>query len=128
LFSDGSSHRLYDVRHIRLDVERRDMELTNRPTDDADRDKVDEDDHDLLTFGEAGERLRLEIAAAAREVQGLQQSGPVEALEKAQARLEALRSAAARNSAQPINDANFEKFFGYPGKAKRNLPGAPSPR
>jgi hypothetical protein len=34
-----------------------------------------------------------------------------------------LRSAAARNSAQPINDANFEKFFGYPGKAKRNLPG-----
>jgi hypothetical protein len=104
------------------------MELTNRPTDDADRDKVDEDDHDLLTFGEAGERLRLEIAAAAREVQGLQQSGPVETLEKAQARLEALRSAATRNSAQPINDANFEKFFGYPGKAKRNLPGAPSPR
>ncbi|HEY2084872.1 MAG TPA: acyl-CoA synthetase [Mycobacterium sp.] len=104
------------------------MKRTDRPTDDADRDKVDEDDHDLLTFGEAGERLRLEIAAAAREVQGLQQSGTVKALEKAQARLDALRSAAARNSAQPINDANFEKFFGYPGKAKRNLPGAPSAR
>jgi hypothetical protein len=104
------------------------MELTDRPTDDSDRDKVDEDDHDLLTFGEAGERLRLEIAAAAREVQRLTPSGPVDALEKAQARLEALRSAATRNSAQPINDANFEKFFGYPGKAKRNLPGAPSPR
>ena len=104
------------------------MERTDRRTDGSDRDKVDEDDHDLLTFGEAGERLRLEIAAAAREVQGLQQSGPVEALEKAQARLEALRSAADRNSAQPINDANFEKFFGYPGKAKRNLPGAPSAR
>jgi hypothetical protein len=104
------------------------MELTDRPTDDSDRDKVDEDDHDLLTFGEAGERLRLEIAAAARKVQDLQQSGPIEALEKAQARLEALRSAAARNSAQPINDANFEKFFGYPGKARRNLPGAPSAR
>jgi hypothetical protein len=104
------------------------MERTDRPTDGPDRDKVDEDDHDLLTFGEAGERLRLEIAAAVREVQSLQQSGPVEALEKAQARLEALRSAAARNSAQPINDANFEKFFGYPGKAKRNLPGAPSAR
>ena len=102
------------------------MEFTDRPTDDSDRDKVDEDDHDLLTFGEAGERLRLEIAAAAREVEGLKQSGPLEALEKAQARLEALRSAAARNSAHPINDANFEKFFGYPGKAKRNLPGAPS--
>jgi hypothetical protein len=104
------------------------MELTDRPTDDFDRDKVEEDDHDLLTFGEAGERLRIEIAAAAREVQRLQQSGPVEALEKAQSRLDALRSAAARNSAQPINDANFEKFFGYPGKARRNLPGAPSAR
>jgi hypothetical protein len=94
--------------------------------DDTDRDKIDEDDHDLLTFGEAGERLRIEISAAAREVQHLAQSGPMAELEKAQARLEALRSAAARNSAQPINDANFEKFFGYPGKAKRNLPGAPS--
>jgi hypothetical protein len=104
------------------------MEFTDRPADDSDRDKLDEDDHDLLTFGEAGERLRLEIAAAAREVEGLKQSGPLEALEKAQARLEALRSAAARNSAQPINDANFEKFFGYPGKATRNLPGAPSAR
>jgi hypothetical protein len=104
------------------------MESTERPADGAGRDKVDEDDHDLLTFGEAGERLRLEIAAAAREVQRLRQSGPVETLEKAQARLEALRSAAARNSAQPINDANFEKFFGYPGKATRNLPGAPSAR
>jgi hypothetical protein len=104
------------------------MESTDRPADDASRSKVDEDDHDLLTFGEAGERLRIEIAAAAREVQRLQQSGPVEALEQAQARLEALRSAAARNSAQPINDANFEKFFGYPGKAKRKLPGPPSGR
>jgi len=104
------------------------METTDRPADGADRDKVDEDDHDLLTFGEAGERLRIEIAAAAREVQRLRQSGPVEELEKAQARLDALRSAAARNSAQPINDINFEKFFGYPGKAKRNLPGAPAPR
>jgi hypothetical protein len=102
------------------------MKPTDRLGDDPGRDKIDEDDHDLLTFGEAGERLRMEIAAAAREVQVLQQSGPIEALEKAQARLDALRAAAARNSAQPINDANFEKFFGYPGKAKRNLPGVPS--
>jgi hypothetical protein len=87
------------------------------------REKVDEDDHDLLTFGEAGERLRLEVAAAAQEVTRLQQGGPTDQLEKAEARLEALRSAASRNSAQPINDANFEKFFGYPGKATRNLPG-----
>jgi hypothetical protein len=99
------------------------MNSPNQPAEDSAREKVDEDDHDLLTFGEASERLRLEVAAAAREVTRLQQDGPVDALEKAEARLEALRSAAARNSAQPINDANFEKFFGYPGKATRNLPG-----
>jgi hypothetical protein len=93
------------------------------PTDDSSREKVDEDDHDLLTFGEAGERLRLEVAAAAQEVSRLQQDGPTDQLEKAKGQLEALRSAATRNSAQSINDANFEKFFGYPGKAKRNLPG-----
>jgi hypothetical protein len=92
----------------------------------SEREKVDEDDHDLLTFGEAGERLRIEIAAAASEVERLQQSGGPDDLQKAIGRLEALRSAAARNSAQPINDANFEKFFGYPGKAKRNLPGPPA--
>lgn len=99
---------------------------TLRPTDDNGRETTDDDDHDLLTFGEAGERLRIEVAAAQREVTRLQQDGPADALEKAESRLDALRSAAARNSAQPINDANFEKFFGYPGKATRNLPGPPA--
>jgi hypothetical protein len=103
------------------------MNPTDPPIDDSARGKVEEDDHDLLTFGEAGERLRLEIAAAAAEVSRLLQEGPADALERSQARLEALRSAASRNSAQPINDANFEKFFGYPGKAKRNLPGPTEP-
>jgi hypothetical protein len=99
------------------------MNSMDGPADDTARDKIDEDDHDLLTFGEVGERLRLEIAAAKAEVERVRQSGSAEELEKVDTRLEALRSAAARNSAQPINDANFEKFFGYPGKAKRNLPG-----
>jgi hypothetical protein len=102
------------------------MESTDRPGDGAEREKIDEDDHDLLTFGEAGERLRIEVAAASQEVTRLRRDGSADALEKAEARLEALRSAAARNSAQPINDANFEKFFGYPGKARRNLPGPPA--
>lgn len=35
-------------------------------------------------------------------------------------RLAALQESAERNRAQPINDENFEKFFGYPGKARRN--------
>jgi hypothetical protein len=103
------------------------MSSPDRPAEGQARGKVDEDDHDLLTFGEAGERLRLEISAAAAEVQRLQESGDDEEREKAIVRLEALRSAAVRNSAQPINDANFEKFFGYPGKAKRNLPGPSAP-
>ena len=100
-------------------------ELRGNDMSDRERDKVDEDDHDLLTFGEAGERLRIEVAAAVDVVERLQQSGSAEELDKARTRLAALRSAAARNSAQPINDANFEKFFGYPGKAKRNLPESP---
>lgn len=101
------------------------MNGDDRPGAALRREKVDEDDHDLLTFGEAGERLRLEIASAADEVERLQDNGPDDdgALVQARARLDALRSAAVRNSAQPINDANFERFFGYPGKARRNLPG-----
>jgi hypothetical protein len=102
------------------------MNSLDQPTDGTAREKVDEDDHDLLTFGEAGERLRLEIAAAAAEIDRQRQNGRSDELEKAETRLAALRSAATRNSAQPINDANFEKFFGYPGRAKRNLPGPPS--
>jgi hypothetical protein len=102
------------------------MNSPDQPLDGAARGKIDEDDHDLLTFGEAGERLRLEISAATAEVERLRDSGADEERQKAVARLEALRSAAVRNSAQPINDANFEKFFGYPGKAKRNLPGPAS--
>jgi hypothetical protein len=93
------------------------------------RDKIDEHDHDLLTFGEVGERLRLEVAVAVAELERLRQhDGSAAEIENAGNRLDALRSAAARNSAQPINDANFERFFGYTGKAKRNLPGPPQPR
>jgi hypothetical protein len=99
---------------------------TDRPSDIPARKKVDEDDHDLLTFGEVSERLRIEINTAAAEFEKLRRSDAPAEAKKAGARLDALRAAAKRNSAQPINDANFEKFFGYPGKAKRNLPG-PSP-
>lgn len=95
------------------------------PVGGAAREKLDEDDHDLLTFGEAGERLRIEIAAAEAAVESLATAGASAELEKARTRVAALRAAARRNAAQPINDANFEKFFGYPGTATRNpaLPG-----
>jgi hypothetical protein len=102
------------------------MSATQHPTGGPAREKLDEDDHDLLTFGEVGERLRLEIAAARDDVARLEDADAAAELEKARARLAALCAAADRNSAQPINDANFEKFFGYPGKAKRNLPASPA--
>jgi hypothetical protein len=42
------------------------------------------------------------------------------AIAQAASRLAALKESAERNRAQPINDENFELFFGYPGKARRN--------
>ena len=90
--------------------------------DEPSRRKSDDDDHDLLTFGEVGERLKIEITKAELAVTALQNSGDRLAIDRARTRLTALQNAAQRNSAQPINDANFEKFFGYPGKAKRNVP------
>ena len=90
------------------------MAAMDRPTDTP-REKMDEDDHDLLTFGEAGQRLRLEINEAVALIKRLEEHEcSASALRKARARLDALRAAAERNSAQPISDANFEKFFGYP--------------
>lgn len=84
--------------------------------------RPDDDDHDLLTFGEAGARLELEIRAERARVAELERGRPVDeaALGAARERLAALEDGAARNSAQPINDENFERFFGYPGKARRN--------
>ncbi|WP_231984392.1 MULTISPECIES: acyl-CoA synthetase [unclassified Mycobacterium] len=86
----------------------------------TDRDRLDEDDHDLLTFVEAGERLRIEIASVQCQLEQCRRLGTPQEVDSAQRRLDALRAAAQRNSAQPINDENFEKFFGYPGKARRN--------
>lgn len=87
------------------------------------RGKVDDDDHDLLTFGEAGERLRIEIAAIRTQLAELEAAGDSDGVHKAQSRLDALRAATARNTAQPLNDSNFERFFGYPGKARNSLRG-----
>lgn len=70
--------------------------------------------------------MRIEIAAAERQVAELAERGEGGDLDKARRRLDGLRAAVRRNSAQPINDANFERFFGYRGKARRNLPVAES--
>jgi hypothetical protein len=99
-----------------------------KPGDDAaaqqpeDVERPEDDDHDLLTFGEAGARLEIEIRTLRARLRDLDGARPRDeaAIEQAQARLAALEESAARNKAQSINDENFEKFFGYPGKARRN--------
>ncbi|SHN15944.1 hypothetical protein [Cryptosporangium aurantiacum] len=84
--------------------------------------RPEDDDHDLLTFGEAGARLEIEIRAMRRTIAELAGAETVdeEALAAAEARLAALQEGQQRNRAQAINDENFERFFGYAGKARRN--------
>jgi hypothetical protein len=81
--------------------------------------REEEEDYDLLTYGEAGVRLHQEIQRQTRLVEQLEQEGDPRA-EEARQRLAALQGAAERNSRQPINDENFEQFFGYKGTARRN--------
>jgi hypothetical protein len=102
--------------------------MTSQPEDEVatelpeDVERPEDDDHDLLTFGEAGARLEIEIRtvrARLRELAGEQPRDDA-AIKEATDRLAALLQSAERNRAQPINDENFESFFGYPGKARRN--------
>ncbi|TFV88813.1 acyl-CoA synthase [Blastococcus sp. CT_GayMR16] len=86
--------------------------LLERPADE---------DHDLLTYGEAGVRLQTEIQTLRDEVARLAAAtDPGPALGSARARLALLEDAAQRNARQPITDDNFEAFFGYRGTARRN--------
>ncbi len=80
--------------------------------------REDEDDHDLLTYGEVKVRIHEEVQAQRARVAELEASG--EDTFAAQRRLDALVDAAERNSRNRINDDNFEKFFGYRGTARRN--------
>jgi hypothetical protein len=79
-----------------------------------------EDDHDLLTYGEVAVRLYEEIRSHQAKVAELEKHGAADEVAKARRRLEALQEAAERNQRQPINDDNFERFFGYKGTAHRN--------
>jgi hypothetical protein len=87
-----------------------------------DVERPEDDDHDLLTFGEAGARLEIELRTMRARLNELKAASPRDetAIAEAAARLAALEEGAQRNRAQPINDENFELFFGYPGKARRN--------
>jgi hypothetical protein len=96
------------------------MSQPNEANVPAEPGREEEDDHDLLTFGEAAARLHAEIRALTVQVTQLAAENEPERLATARRRLELLREAAARNSRQPINDENFARFFGYEGKPRRN--------
>lgn len=87
--------------------------------------RLDEDDHDLLTYGEVAARLSEEIAAEARRLEEWEArvaagEAVAEARDRCAERLRGLREAMDRNRRQPITDANFERFFGFSGRARRN--------
>jgi hypothetical protein len=82
------------------------------PDDQTTPQRGDEEDHDLLTFGEAGARLHEELVVQQRLIERLRAQGASKELDQGLARLAALQDAARRNKRQPITDANFESFFG----------------
>ena len=93
--------------------------MSEKPTPPVQVVRDDEEDHDLLTYGEAGARLYEAVLEQQGLVARLEAESSPE-LDKARSRLAALQAAAERNSRQPINDENFERFFGYPGTSRRN--------
>ena len=99
--------------------------MAEQEPDEAVLAREDEDDYDLLTYGEAGARVTEEIAAEKARVADWDARAAAgedvgEKRDRCVQRLELLRDAARRNARQPITDENFEKFFGYRGSAKRN--------
>jgi hypothetical protein len=79
-----------------------------------------EDDHDLLTYAQAEERIREEIGAAEARLDTLRSSAEGSAeersrlIESAESRLARLREAARRN-ARPVQTTTG--FLGYTGRS-----------
>jgi hypothetical protein len=99
--------------------------MSSPPDDEKVLVRPEDDDHDLLTYGEVGARLSEEIAAekgrlAEHERRLASGEGSEAERDRSAARLEQLRGAMERNSRPPITDENFERFFGYKGQARRN--------
>jgi hypothetical protein len=85
-------------------------------TNPDDREPIDEDDYDLLTYTEAATRLGQEIVGERARLEALTTAGdatPAD-VEESRQRLAALAAAAERTGRRTINDDTFERFFGYP--------------
>jgi hypothetical protein len=75
--------------------------------------RPDDEDHDLLTFGEAGARLEEEVIKQRRVLERLREGGADRAtIEGAQRRLDALERARARNLPPSLDNLKASGFFG----------------
>lgn len=85
----------------------------NTSEDDVSAERPGDDDHDLLTFGEAGARLIEEVARQERRLAALRASGaPGEQVAAAEARLAELRDAQERNRKPTLDELRRSGFFG----------------
>ena len=72
-----------------------------------------EEDHDLLTYNEAGARLAEEVQRLDREADDLDAAGRSEQAAAVRGRASALREAATRNGRLAKNDVNARGFLEY---------------
>jgi hypothetical protein len=89
-------------------------------TDDPPVVRPDDDDYDLLTYGEAGARLAEEIGKGNQVLRGLlaanADDGEIAAI---RTRIADLEAAVERQKAAALDTADFQRFFGYDPKAAR---------
>jgi hypothetical protein len=85
--------------------------------DEPEVERPDDDDYDLLTYGEANARLRTEIAKEQRRLAELQSSGAADTeIAAARRRVTDLTEAAERQVAAQREAADFARYFGIDPK------------
>jgi hypothetical protein len=90
-----------------------DEPVNSEPDDDVMVERPEDDDYDLLTFGEAGARLSEEIIKLERRLAAMRsEDATAEQLAAAERRLEALREAAHRNRKPSLDELRASGFFG----------------
>lgn len=90
------------------------VKILAMPSDELEQ-RPDDDDYDLLTFGEAGARLVEEVRRQRRLIESLSESGASpDELAKAEARLVALIAAQDRNRKPSIGEMRASGFFSRP--------------
>lgn len=89
---------------------------SERGDDDIVVDRPDDDDYDLLTFGEAGARLAEEVTKQQRRVDQLRSAGATdEQIAGAEQRLAVLQQAQERNRKPSTEELRASGFFGRQG-------------